>query len=96
MSIRGKVAAVATVAGVILLLPGCSSAPVAPTSEQSAQASEDASVEAGRYARANLRAMAKTPDAESCRSAWDNLLDEEEKGLLYGTWMNACVNPATP
>ncbi|MGI5139317.1 MULTISPECIES: hypothetical protein [unclassified Streptomyces] len=99
MSIRGKVAAAAAVAGVILLLSGCSSAPAAPTSDQikaSAQARLDASVESGRYARENLRATAKTPGDATCQAAWDNLLDSEQKGLLYGTWMHACADPATP
>ncbi|MFF1838362.1 hypothetical protein ACFVXE_29785 [Streptomyces sp. NPDC058231] len=87
------------VAAAVMLWP----TPAAPTHEQiskqikaSAQAHEDASVEAGRYARANLRATAKTPDDESCQSAWDNLLDSEQKGLLHGTWMHACTDPATP
>lgn len=75
----------------------------APTHEQiseqikaSAQAQLDDSVESGRYARANLRATAKTPDDESCQAAWDNLLDSEQKGLQHGTWMHACTDPATP
>ncbi|GHE80330.1 hypothetical protein GCM10014715_39690 [Streptomyces spiralis] len=96
MSIRGK-AAVA--AGVILLLSGCGSAPASPASDQvkaSAQARETASVESGRYARENLRFIGKSPDDDSCLDAWNNLLPSEQKGLLYGTWMHACVDPATP
>ncbi|MGW2937416.1 hypothetical protein ACWDA7_37595 [Streptomyces sp. NPDC001156] len=49
-------------------------------------------MESGRYARENLRATAKSPDDDSCEAAWDNLLDSEQKGLLYGTWMHACVD----
>ncbi|MGW5587098.1 hypothetical protein [Streptomyces sp. NPDC003857] len=99
MSIRGKVAATAAVAGVILLLPGCNSAPAAPTSDQikaSAQARLDASLEGGRYWRTNLRALGQTPGDATCQAAWNNLLDSEQKGLSYGTWMHACADPATP
>ncbi|MEU6318156.1 hypothetical protein [Streptomyces sp. NPDC047009] len=104
MQIRGKVAAAAlacaaVVAGVILLWPDSSQAPAAPTSEQvkaSAQAREVASVEARRIARENLRATAKSLDDDSCKAAWDNLLDSEQKGLLYGTWMHACADAPTP
>ncbi|MFK0106410.1 hypothetical protein [Streptomyces sp. NPDC091217] len=70
-----------------------------PTSDQikaSAQARLDASTEAGRVARANLKATAKTPGEETCQAAWDNLLPTERRPLLHGTWMQACVDPTTP
>ncbi|MEU4094459.1 hypothetical protein [Streptomyces sp. NPDC026673] len=93
MSIRGKVAAATVVAGVVLLLPGCSSTPAAPTSDQikaSAQARLDASVEDGRYWRANLRAMGQTPGEETCQAAWDNKLPKERKGMDLSMWMTGC------
>ncbi len=93
-------AAAAATAGGILLLAGCSSsAPTAPTSDQvkaSAQARLDASTEAGRAARANLQATAKTPGEETCQAAWDNMLPSERKPVLHGTWMGACEDPAAP
>ncbi|MFH8772058.1 hypothetical protein [Streptomyces sp. NPDC017958] len=104
MSIRGKVAVaavvcVAVVAGVILLWPGSKSAPAAPTSDQikaSAQARLDSSQKAGREARANIQAIGKTPDDESCKAAWDNLLDSDKQGLLHAAWLVGCVNTPTP
>ncbi|MEU3340440.1 hypothetical protein [Streptomyces sp. NPDC006668] len=100
MSIRGNVAAAAVTTGVILLLAGCSSAaPAVPTSEQvkaSAQARLDASRDAGRVARANLKAVGKTPDETQCQAAWDNLLDSEQKTLRRTMWMIGCAEPATP
>ncbi|WP_406515646.1 hypothetical protein OH809_25305 [Streptomyces sp. NBC_00873] len=108
MTIRGRSAVQVAAASVVLAAAVATAVvlwptPAAPTHEQiseqikaSAQAQLDASVEAGRYARANLRATAKTPDDESCRAAWDNLLDSERKGLQYGTWLQACAEPATP
>jgi hypothetical protein len=100
MSIRGKVAAATATAGVIPLLAGCSSsAPAEPTSEQikaSAQARLDASRDAARVARANLKATGKTPDETQCQAAWDNLLDSEQKELRRTMWMIGCSEPATP
>ncbi len=87
------------VGGGVLLWPGSDEAPTAPTSQQikaSAQARLDASTDAGRVARANLKATAKTPSEETCQAAWDNLLPSEQKPLLRGTWMHACVDPAAP
>ncbi|MGW9032606.1 hypothetical protein ACWGQ5_53450 [Streptomyces sp. NPDC055722] len=95
MSIRGKVAATAAVAGVILLLSGCSSASAAPTSDQikaSAQARLDASLKAGRAARENIQALGKTPDDAQCQAAWDNLLPSEQKGLNSSMWMHGCAD----
>ncbi|MGW1622278.1 hypothetical protein [Streptomyces sp. NPDC002172] len=99
MSIRGKATAAAVTAGVILLLSGCSSAPAAPTSDQikaSAQARLDASEDAGRTARENLRATGKTPDETQCKAAWDNLLDSEKQGLRQGMWMHGCADNSAP
>ncbi|MFI2763370.1 hypothetical protein ACH5A3_31605 [Streptomyces echinatus] len=47
-------------------------------------------------ARANLKATEKTPGEETCQAAWDNLLPSEQKPLLYGTRMHACVDPTAP
>ncbi|MFJ3248494.1 hypothetical protein [Streptomyces sp. NPDC086782] len=93
MKIRGKVATVAAVGDVMLLLPGCSSAPAAPTSDQikaSAQARLDASLEDGRYWRANLRAMGQTPGEETCQASWDNMLPKEQKGMDLSMWIIGC------
>ena len=89
----------AVVAGVILLWPGSSQAPAAPTSDQikaSAQARLDASEKAGRTARENLRATGKTPDEAQCQAAWDNLLDSEKQGLRQAMWMHGCADAPTP
>ncbi|MEU6318149.1 hypothetical protein [Streptomyces sp. NPDC047009] len=99
MSIRGKAAAAAAVAGVILLLSGCSSAPAAPTSDQikaSAQARLDASMESGRYAQENIRAVGGTPGDATCQAQWDNLFHSEQHSLLYAMWMHGCVDAPTP
>jgi uncharacterized protein YkwD len=84
---------------VILLWPASHSGPAAPTSEQikaSAQARLDASLNAGRAARENIRAVGKTPGDEQCQAAWDNLLDSEQHGLRYAMWMHGCADAATP
>ncbi|MDX2849335.1 hypothetical protein PV342_12870 [Streptomyces sp. PA03-3a] len=99
MSIRGKVAAATAIASVVLLLPGCSSTPAAPTSDQikaSAQARLDASVEDGRYWRANLRATGQNPGDETCQAAWDNKLPEEQKGMDLSMWMVGCATAPSP
>lgn len=104
MSTRGKAATAtlvcgAVVAGTILLWPASNEAPAAPTSDQikaSAQARLDDSLKAGRAARANIRAMGKTPDDQQCQAGWDNLLDPERHHLRYAMWMHGCADTATP
>ncbi|MFF3406717.1 hypothetical protein ACFYW8_10955 [Streptomyces sp. NPDC002742] len=104
MLTRGKVAAAAVVcaavvAGAVLLWPTSDEAPATPTSDQikaSAQARLDASLKAGRAARANIRAVGKTPNGKQCQAAWDNLLDSEQRDQRYAMWMLGCADTATP
>ncbi|MFE4998884.1 hypothetical protein ACFRH4_48040 [Streptomyces mirabilis] len=59
------------------------------------QALLNSSTAAGRVARANLKATAKTPGEETCQAAWDNLLPSAQKPMLHGT-MHACEDLAAP
>jgi hypothetical protein len=104
MTIRGKVTAVAVALGAaivtaVLLWPTGGTAHRPPTSDEikaSAQARLDASLPAGRAARANIQALGKTPDDATCQSAWDNTLDSEQRDLSHGMWMVGCTTAPSP
>ena len=104
MGTRGKLTAVAgvlaaAVVAVVLLWPGGSSKPPAPTSDEikaSAQARLDASLLAGRKEQLAILATGETPSDDLCQKLWNRKSAADKAQLLYPMWLTGCADTPQP